>query len=201
LFSSSAPQTSSLFGTTTIPTNKTFGAPSSFAFAGSGSQPSFGQPQSDNTAFKCFGASTPVPLQAQNTSFGQSQPGTAVAKFQAPTESDNITKGGSTTYVQTKQQCITFMKEYAEKSIEELRVEDYEANRKGSRGFMLVDLTQPTGISFGEAIAMKHSPSDSMFNSFGSSNGSVTTVIGPFGPNINGEDSNSNQPMLAFGQQ
>lgn len=70
---------------------------------------------------------------ATTSAFGQTsqQTGTAVAKFQAPTETDTLVKGSSTQYVQTKQQCITFMKEYGEKSLEELRIEDYAANRKG----------------------------------------------------------------------
>lgn len=58
------------------------------------------------------------------------QDGTAIAKFQAPLETDTLMKGATITYIQTKQQCITFMEEYREKSLEELRVEDYAANRK-----------------------------------------------------------------------
>lgn len=71
--------------------------------------------------------------------FGQQQAtnqqgGTAIAKFQPQQETDTLLKGSTTSYVQTKQQCITFMKEYADKSLEELRIEDYAANRKGPQG-------------------------------------------------------------------
>lgn len=88
---------------------------------------------------------------ATTSAFGQSQQtGTAIAKFQAPTETDTLVKGSSTQYVQTKQQCITFMKEYAEKSLEELRIEDYAANRKGPQ--------QQAGGLFGSSA-----PSTGMF--------------------------------------
>lgn len=79
-----------------------------------------------------FGAQPTVPI---GQTFGQpatqTMGGTSIAKFQPPNETDTLVKGSSTQYVQTKQQCITFMKEYAEKSLEELRFEDYSANRKG----------------------------------------------------------------------
>lgn len=56
-------------------------------------------------------------------SFGSSV-GTTSVKFNAPQEIDTRIKT-ETCYVQTKQQCILFMREYKERSIEELRIEDY----------------------------------------------------------------------------
>lgn len=108
LFSSNPaqPQQTSLFGQAGTTTNTTGGG----GLFGSPAQTGFGQPANNQ------------------------QGGTAIAKFQAPQETDTLMKGSTQSYVQTKQQCITFMREYAEKSLEELRFEDYAANRKGPQG-------------------------------------------------------------------
>ncbi|XP_035825401.1 nuclear pore complex protein Nup98-Nup96 isoform X5 [Aplysia californica] len=55
--------------------------------------------------------------------------GTTVA-FAAPIGQDTMMKNGVTTNINTKHQCIAAMKEYESKSLEELRAEDYTANRK-----------------------------------------------------------------------
>lgn len=83
---------------------------------------------STNTPTSTFGA-TATPAFGQSTSTQGA--GTSIAKFNPPQEGETMQKGATTSYVQTKQQCITFMKEYQEKSLEELRIEDYVANRKG----------------------------------------------------------------------
>lgn len=56
--------------------------------------------------------------------------GTAV-RFFPPTSNETVVKPSEINNVQTRYQCITCMKEYENKSLEELRTEDYAANRKG----------------------------------------------------------------------
>lgn len=109
----------------------------------------FGQQQASTTGV--FGATAPSTFgAAQPSAFGQSTStqgaGTSIAKFNPPQESETMQKGSSTSYVQTKQQCVTFMKEYADKSLEELRIEDYTANRKGPQPGSNMFSGQPGGV-------------------------------------------------------
>uniref|UniRef100_A0A3P8RHI4 Nuclear pore complex protein Nup98-Nup96 n=1 Tax=Astatotilapia calliptera TaxID=8154 RepID=A0A3P8RHI4_ASTCA len=69
--------------------------------------------------------------------------------LQPPTGSDTMVKAGVTTSINTKHQCITAMKEYENKSLEELRLEDYQAGRKGPTNPM----APGTGSLFGQATA------------------------------------------------
>ena len=57
--------------------------------------------------------------------------GTGGVKFAPVSGSDVMMKNGIQQNITTKHQCITAMKEYDSKSFEELRVDDYLANRKG----------------------------------------------------------------------
>ncbi|XP_012944343.1 nuclear pore complex protein Nup98-Nup96 [Aplysia californica] len=63
---------------------------------------------------------------------GVASGGTTVP-FAAPTGQDTMMKNGVTTNINTKHQCVTAMKEYESKSLEELRAEDYTANRKSKQ--------------------------------------------------------------------
>ncbi|XP_055550074.1 nuclear pore complex protein Nup98-Nup96 [Wyeomyia smithii] len=147
-------QTTSLFGTqnNTAPNttlfgannnNSAFGAAKPAGFGGFGQtapQTSlFGQASTSQTATGgFFGQNTQSGglFGAPKNAFGATAPvgagnGTAVVKYQQTPSTDTLVKNGQTNTVQTKQHCITFMKEYENKSVEELRYEDYAANRKG----------------------------------------------------------------------
>lgn len=103
-FGSQNQQQPNLFGQTTQPQSSLFQAGgTSNLFSGSGA----------------FGSSS--------TTMGT---GTTI-KFTPVTGNDTMQKGGVTTSINTKHHCITCMKEYENKSLEELRLEDYQANRKG----------------------------------------------------------------------
>ncbi|XP_067889099.1 nuclear pore complex protein Nup98-Nup96 isoform X2 [Heterodontus francisci] len=65
------------------------------------------------------------------TSFSTAAPTGTTVKFNPPTGTDTMVKSGVSTNISTKHQCITAMKEYETKSLEELRLEDYTAGRKG----------------------------------------------------------------------
>ncbi|XP_015785511.1 nuclear pore complex protein Nup98-Nup96 [Tetranychus urticae] len=75
-----------------------------------------------------FSATTPFSgATATNT---MQAPGTTI-KFNPLIGSDTMLKNNINTTISTRHQCITAMKEYETKSMEELRWEDYQANRKG----------------------------------------------------------------------
>lgn len=105
--------------------------------------------------------------------------GTAVAKFQPLNGTDTLMKNGQTTTVNTRQYCITAMKEYEGKSLDELRMEDYAANRKGPQagsvqGGGLFGSTQPNTGIFGAPASQPQST-----GLFGAS--TTTNTLGGFG--------------------
>uniref|UniRef100_A0A3B3T4H9 Nuclear pore complex protein Nup98-Nup96 n=1 Tax=Paramormyrops kingsleyae TaxID=1676925 RepID=A0A3B3T4H9_9TELE len=83
-----------------------------------------------------------------------------------------MVKGGVTTSINTKHQCITAMKEYENKSLEELRLEDYQAGRKGPSNPMAAG----TGMLFGTGATATPSTAAGLF-------GSSTNTGFSFGPN------------------
>ncbi|CAH8850249.1 unnamed protein product [Trichobilharzia szidati] len=56
--------------------------------------------------------------------------GTSIA-FNPPITTEILQRGGQPSQVNAKHMCITAMKEYQDKSLEELRLEDYALNRRG----------------------------------------------------------------------
>ncbi|KAF9410324.1 hypothetical protein HW555_010572, partial [Spodoptera exigua] len=93
--------------------------------------------------------------------FGQQQTtatGTAHVKYNPVVGSDVVVKSGTSQTVSIKHHCITCMKEYENKSLEELRLEDYVAGRKGNTtgvfgGFQPQAENKPLfgGSTFGQA--------------------------------------------------
>ncbi|XP_052868912.1 nuclear pore complex protein Nup98-Nup96 [Anopheles cruzii] len=171
-FGQQQPQTTSLFGTqnnTAANTslfgnnnNASFGAakPAGFGFGQTSTQSSlFGQASTSQTTTSgffgqntqsggLFGAAKPAFGAATAVAGGN---GTAVAKYQQTHGTDTLVKNGTTTTINTKQHCITFMKDYENKSVEELRFEDYVANRKGPQagapgGGLFGGAAQTTGL-------------------------------------------------------
>ncbi|GIY84618.1 hypothetical protein CDAR_169222 [Caerostris darwini] len=135
LFGSATPSTQSsggLFGNTST---SAFGSPRP-TFGGFGGASSgtglFGQ--TTNTGTSLFGTSGGFNATAQS--------GTTI-KFNPPTGTDTMMKGGVSTSIGTRHQCITCMKEYENKSLEELRVEDYTANRKGGSATGVIGFGAP----------------------------------------------------------
>ncbi|XP_054715876.1 nuclear pore complex protein Nup98-Nup96-like [Uloborus diversus] len=138
--------TGGLFGSTT-PATQTSGG-----LFGASSSSAFGTPR---PTFGGFGTATPgAGLFGQNTSTGAGLFGSAgftataptgtTIKFNPTTGTDTMMKGGVSASISTRHQCITCMKEYENKSLEELRVEDYAANRKGGSAGAIGGFGNPT---------------------------------------------------------
>ncbi|XP_040390705.1 nuclear pore complex protein Nup98-Nup96 isoform X1 [Cygnus olor] len=111
------------------------------------------------------------------TSFTAAPTGTTI-KFNPPTGTDTMVKSGVSTNINTKHQCITAMKEYESKSLEELRLEDYQANRKGP--------SNPVGAGATAGL-------------FGSSTATSSTATGLFGSSTTNTGFSYGQNKTAFG--
>ncbi|XP_036674150.3 nuclear pore complex protein Nup98-Nup96 [Drosophila suzukii] len=162
----------SLFGQSTLPA---FGAakPTMTAFGQTAAaQPTgslFGQPAAatSTTGFGSFGTTAPTTTsvfgsgtasafaQPQATAVGAAgvNTGTAVVKYQPTLGTDTLMKSGQPNSVNTKQHCITAMKEYEGKSLEELRLEDYMCGRKGPQAG-----SAPGAFGFGSQVAQPAQP-------------------------------------------
>lgn len=146
---------------------------------------------------------------------------TADVKFEPPQETETLALGQRTSYVQTKQHCITFMKEYASKSIEELRVADYAANLKGLKdkdsaalsgvqksmsSFVFPQKSTQPGFNFTQQLPIQShdavfdfkTTSPSLFKS--STSSMETSEIGSASFNFRGQPQATNKPLFNFGQ-
>ncbi|XP_015283799.1 PREDICTED: nuclear pore complex protein Nup98-Nup96 isoform X2 [Gekko japonicus] len=112
-----------------------------------------------------------------STSFTAVPTGTTI-KFNPPTGTDTMVKSGVSTNISTKHQCITAMKEYESKSLEELRLEDYQANRKGP--------TNPVGAGTTPGL-------------FGSSTATSSAATGLFGSSTTNTGFSYGQNKTGFG--
>lgn len=148
-----APAAGGLFGAST---SSAFGqSKPTFGFAAPSTAPNlFGQPQAQQAqTTSVFGQ---PPTQSSNIfaplsgGFRSNAPQGTTIKYAPTAGTDSILKHGNTTTVSTRHCCISTMKEYENKSLEELRYEDYLANRKGRpQGAGVFGQTQPTASPFG----------------------------------------------------
>ncbi|XP_074597966.1 nuclear pore complex protein Nup98-96 isoform X2 [Brevipalpus obovatus] len=198
----SQPQTSqtSLFGSPTAQ-NVAFGTPATTGmgapFAGS-STPLFGGANIANTnSNSLFNQRFTTP-----TAFGQTTPtastpvGTTV-KFVPLNGTDTMLKNNVNTTINTRHQCITAMKEYEGKSMEELRWEDYQANRKGPSANVFGSTSVP-GPSLFSTQSTTASPfgGNSLFGprpAFPATTTSTTSIFN--------NQSTFNKPFTTFGPQ
>ncbi|KAH9518111.1 Nuclear pore complex protein Nup98-Nup96 [Dermatophagoides farinae] len=152
------PATSTLFGATQPQTN-TFGTQSAFG----GGTSLFGNTatnnpqatQTQNSIFanaNRFGTSNTFGTNTGLSGTMNIATGTTI-KFQPQTSTDTMVKNGQTqsTSINIRLQCITCMREYDTKSLEELRLEDYATGRKGPQQqtglFGASTIGNPTGTS------------------------------------------------------
>ncbi|XP_033098502.1 nuclear pore complex protein Nup98-Nup96-like [Anneissia japonica] len=178
------PTSSSSFGTG----GSLFGGQKSAFGGASAAGGIFGQPAATASPFGQGGSTAGGVLFGGGSSsgfFGSAAPISGTTKpFQATISTDTAVKNGVTQNQQTKHQVITAMKEYENKSFEELRVEDYAANRKGPSSGGLGTTTTDKGL-FGQPAT-----SSSGFGGFG-----TTPKPGGFGTSFG-----TGQNLGTFGQ-
>lgn len=125
------PSTSGIFGNA----SSTFGQQNKATSFGFGQTQQatglFGQAQ-PTTNTSLFQPSTSANVFGAPAAFGTNTQAGTVYKFVPVTGTDSMQKSGIAQTISTKHHCITCMKEYEGKSLEELRWEDYQANRRGT---------------------------------------------------------------------
>jgi len=204
------PQQSSVFGTSTAAPSTGFGTGTSL-FSGTNTMNStmnntqslFGGNKFGSSSSNLFSTATTSPL-GGFSSVTSNVTGTTI-KFNPLLSTDTMVKNGSNQNINTRHQCITCMKEYENKSLEELRYEDYQANRKGTTATSMFGTTQnqtatntnlfgttpSTGVSF--------NTTNSLFNAakpaFGAATTTATTSI--FNTTFNKSFTNTNSSFPA----
>ncbi|XP_068236847.1 nuclear pore complex protein Nup98-Nup96-like isoform X2 [Palaemon carinicauda] len=167
LFSQSQPSTgtglfgsnpSTGFGAQQTTQSRPFGFGTTSSTSSTGTTGLFGSTQSSTSGglFNTTGMPT--------TGFGTTNTltGTTI-KYDPTTGTDTMTRNGVSTNIRTRIEVITTMKEYENKSLEELRVEDYLANRKGpGQGSTMSGFPQTTQTNQGAGL-FGAAPAPSMF--------------------------------------
>ncbi|XP_053400747.1 nuclear pore complex protein Nup98-Nup96-like [Mercenaria mercenaria] len=226
-FGATPSSTGGLFGPKTTASTGLFGTPAaastSNAFGFGSAAGGFGATTTtSSTAGGLFGTTNNAGtgLFGASPAFSQQpQAGTAI-KFNPPQGQDTMVKNGVTQNINTKHQCITAMKEYEGKSLEELRVEDYTAGRKGKQagttsgfgfGTPAASATQPTGFAFAQAkpsgfgasTGFGTNTSTGTSNLFGQPTAQASTGGGLFGQNkpLFGNTTTTTQSGFGFGTQ
>lgn len=142
------------------------------------------QQQAPQMTFNQTGSSSLFgPPSAFNAGVAAAATGTVI-KFNPITGTDSMQKSGTSTMINTKHHCITCMKEYENKSLEELRFEDYSVNRKGPQQgqvFGGVPGQQPFGAGIPSSGATVFGTDNKPYQmSFGQQN-TATGTTGAFG--------------------
>uniref|UniRef100_A0A1A9WVG8 Nuclear pore complex protein Nup98-Nup96 n=1 Tax=Glossina brevipalpis TaxID=37001 RepID=A0A1A9WVG8_9MUSC len=213
IFGAAQPTTStpSLFGQAGTSAFGSAIKPGGFGQTATQATPSlFGQQATASTSFGAFGqtaATAPnVFGAAQTSAFGQpgnaaSNPGTSLAKYQPTMGTDTLMKGGQSNNINTKLHCITGMKEYEGKCLEELRMEDYLANRKGPQA----GTSGATGFGLGSSaggglFGSTAQPSTGLFGQTTANANENKSLFGPIGGGF-GQQANTGFGVTANQQQ
>lgn len=178
------PAQSSGFGATA--SNSSFGGTSGFGKTSSGL---FGSSTAGTSSFSSGGGNL---FGSSSGAFGaQQQNGTGVVKFSCQNGSDVVVKNGVQNNIQTRHQCISAMKEYESKSLEELHFEDKVAGRKGGSG----------ASAFGQTSSSTAASSSFAFPNTNNNQSGNTSLFGtqnktgfnsaPSGGNLFGSSSNT----------
>ncbi|XP_033208238.1 nuclear pore complex protein Nup98-Nup96-like isoform X2 [Belonocnema kinseyi] len=197
LFGTQQTANTNLFGASSAPAFGQVTKPAGFGFGTSTNTNLFGQPQQTSQQTTPFGQTNPstnAGLFGSTTGFGASNTATGmtgtVLKFNPVTGTDTMMKNGVTQTISTRHHCITCMKEYESKSLEELRLEDYLAGRKGTQNQATGLFGTPAQPSlFGTVTA----GTSTVTPSFGSTSGGFGTTNQPGGTGL------FNKPIASFG--
>ncbi|XP_066587580.1 nuclear pore complex protein Nup98-Nup96 isoform X2 [Prorops nasuta] len=196
LFGAQQNANTNLFGSTTAtPAFGQANKPTGFGFGGTTGNTLFGQPQQQQqqpTPFGQANTNTNTNLFGTTGGFGATNNVTGmtgtVIKFTPVNGTDTMVKGGVTQNISTRHHCITCMKEYESKSLEELRFEDYTSGRKGSAQGQNTGLfgapTQPS--PFGSTTAGTSTATTGFGGMAGFGTNNQTASTGLFGKPITG---------------